>query len=118
MMKITVLKEMENGNYEVNFNLDGENLGNREMSYESIRADVVGNNTEVEYDFEIDMRFDHIELDEEEGEGFIYIVNTLATEEGIFTEEEQKVYKTFKGAEKAAHRLAYQMQTILKNLAC
>ena len=114
MMKLTVLKEMENGNYEVNFKLDGEDLGNREMTYESIRADIVSGNREVEYEFEVDVKFDHIEIDEEEGEGFVYVITTLATEDGIAViDEEQKVYKSYSRAMKEAFKLAEMMDTVL-----
>lgn len=119
MLKLTVKKELENGNYLVNFNLDGEDLGNREVTYEWIRADIITGNREVTYEFETDIKFDHIEVDEEEGEGFVYIITTLATEEGIMVlNEEQKVYKSYKRALTQGQKLAQQMQTILVNLAC
>lgn len=114
MLKLTVLEQLENGNYLVNFNLDNEDLGNREVTYEWIRADIISNNKEVEYEFETDIEFEHIEIDEEEGEGFLYIITTLATEEGIMVlNEEQKVYKNYKRALTQGQKLAQQMDTIL-----
>ena len=32
MMKVTVLRELENGNYAVNYNLDGADSGNGEVT--------------------------------------------------------------------------------------
>ena len=114
MLKLTVLEQLENGNYLVNFNLDNEDLGDREVEYQWIRADIITNNREVEYKFEIDVEFEHIEVDEEDGEGFVYIITTLATEEGIkVLNEEQKVYKSYKRALTQGQKLAQQMDTIL-----
>ena len=117
MMKLTVLEQLDNGNYLVNFNLDNEDLGNREVTYEWIRADIISNNKEVEYEFETDIEFEHIEIDEEEGEGFLYIITTLATEEGItILNEEQKVYKSYKRAMTQSFKIAQQINTIVKIL--
>lgn len=118
MLKLTVLEQLENGNYLVNFNLDEEDLGNREVTYEWIRADIITGNKEVKYEFETDVKFDHIEVDEENGEGFVYIITTLATEEGITVlNEEQKVYKSYKRAITQGQKLAQQMNTILIKIA-
>lgn len=119
MMKITVLKKLENGNYEVNFNLDSEDLGNREVTYEWIRADIVTGNREVKYEFQIDMQFDFIQVDEEDGEGFLYIARIDIDKDGNRNQYdlETKVYKSFKRAVTQGQKLAQQMNTIFRNIA-
>ena len=119
MMKVTVLNELENGNYEVNYNLDGENLGNGEMSYESIRADIVTGNKEVKYIFEVEVEFEFVQVDEEDGEGFLYIVEINIDEDNNMSQydAETKYYKSFKRAITAGQKLAQQMDTIFRNIA-
>ena len=119
MMKITVLEKLENGNYEVNFNLDGEDLGNREVTYEWIRADIVTGNKEIRYEFQTDIQFDFIQADEEEGEGFLYLVRIDIDEDNNRNQYdlETKVYKSFKRAVTQGQKLAEQMDTIFRNIA-
>ena len=119
MMKVTVLNELENGNYEVNFNLDGEDLGNREMSYESIRADVVTGNKQVKYVFEVEVEFEFVQVDEEDGEGFLYLVSIEIDEDNNMSQydEETKIYKSYKRAVTAGQKLAQQLNTIFRNIA-
>ena len=114
-MKITVLKDLENGNYEVNFNLDGEDLGNREVSYEWIRADIISNNREVQYKFEVDFECEHIELDTENDETFVYVIKTVIDEDNSRHQYDKdfKVYKTYNKAQNFAMKLASEMETIL-----
>jgi hypothetical protein len=115
MMRITVLKDLENGNYKVNFNLDGEDLGNREVSYEWIRADIISNNREVQYKFEVDFECEHIELDTENDEIFVYVIKTVIDEDNNMSQYDtaNKVYKTYSKAQNFAVKLANEMETIL-----
>lgn len=115
MMKVTVLKDLENGNYLVNFNLDNEDLGNREVSYEWIRADIISNNREVQYVFEVDFECEHIELDTENDETFVYIIKTVIDEDNNMSQYDikNKVYKTYSKAQNFAMKLANEMETIL-----
>ena len=118
MMKVTVLREMENGNYEVNYNLDGTDLGNGEVTYEWIRADIVTGNKEVKYVFETEMEFEFVQVDEEDGEGFLYLVQIDIDEDNNMNQYdvETKVYKSYKRAVTAGTKLAQQMDTIVNIL--
>ena len=113
-MKITVLEKLENGEYLVNFNLDGEDLGNRIVTYEWIRADIVTGNKEIKYDFEINMEFEFVQIDQEEGEGFVYIVSIDIDEYGEMYQDdiEQKIYKSYKRALTEGQKLAQKLNTI------
>ena len=115
MMRLTVKEKLENGKYLVNYNLDGEDLGDREQTYEWIRADIVTNNKEVKYIFDIEMEFDYVQVDEEDGEGFIYLVKVEIDEENNMSQYdvETKVYKSYKRAMTQATKLAQQLDTIL-----
>lgn len=119
MLKLTVLEQLDNGNYLVNFNLDNEDLGDREVSYEWIRADIISNNREVEYEFEVEIQFDFIQVDEEEGEGFLYIVRIDFDEDGNRNEYdiESRTYKSYKRAITEGQKMAIQMDTIFRNIA-
>lgn len=113
-MKITVLEKLENGEYEANFNLDGEDLGNKAVTYEWIRADIVTGNKEIRYEFQTDIQFDFIQVDEEEGEGFLYIVRIDIDEDNNINQydKETKVYKSYKRAVTAGQKLAQKLNTI------
>lgn len=115
MLKLTVLEQLDNGNYLVNFNLDGEDLGNREVSYEWIRADIISNNREVQYEFEVDFECEHIELDTENDETFIYVIKTVIDEDNNMSQYDtaNKVYKTYSKAQNFAVKLASEIETIL-----
>ena len=119
MMKVTVLRELENGNYEVNYNLDGADLGNGEVTYEWIRADIVTANKEVKYVFETEMEFEFVQVDEEDGEGFLYLVEIDIDEDGNRHEYdlETKVYKSYKRAVTAGIKLAQQLNTLVRDIA-
>ena len=117
MLKLTIKRELDNGDYEINFNSDGKDLGNQEKSYEWLRENVVTNSHAVEFIFEVDVKFDHIEIDEEDGEGFVYIITTLGTEDGLkVIDEEQKCYKSYKRAVTAGTKIAQKMDTIVNVL--
>lgn len=115
MMKLTVLEQLDNGNYLVNFNLDNEDLGNKIVTYEWIRADIVSNNREVEYKFEVDFECEHIELDSENDETFVYVIKTVIDEDNNMSQYDaaNKVYKTYSKAQNFAVKLANEMETIL-----
>lgn len=119
MMKITVLEKLENGEYEVNFNLDGEDLGNRTVTYEWIRADIVTGNKEIKYIFETEIQFDFIQVDEEEGEGYLYLVRIDIDEDNNKSQYdlEQKVYKSYKRALTEGRKLAQNLDTIFRDIA-
>ena len=119
MMKILVKEQLENGNYLVNFNLDGEDLGDRQVTYEWIRADIVTGNKEVRYEFQTEIQFDFIQVDEEENEGFLYIVRIDIDEDNNRNQYdlETKVYKSYKRAVTQGQKLAQQMETIFRNIA-
>ena len=119
MMKVTVIEKIEEGLFAVEYELDGENLGEGTMTYESIRADIVSGNKAVKYEFQEEIDFQLVQVDKEEDEYFVYVSNFNCSEFGVeFDDLAQYFYKTEKGALNKANKLAEQYETYTSILYC
>ena len=76
-MKLTVLEKLENGKYLVNYNLDGENLGDKEIDYSELCADIYTAKTSknLSITFVEPVHVLHIDIDYAEEEGQTHLVN-------------------------------------------
>lgn len=102
-MKLTVIEVLENENYLVGFELDGEYLGEREMDLAELRSFIIDGIVKIEY-LE-DVQFDVVTVEEYDGE---YDVNInkygYSQHDDSFDCEYVKTYKTLKGALNRAYK--------------
>lgn len=112
-MKLTVIELLENGNYMVEFELDGENLGEREMDFAELRSWIVEGVVKVEY-LE-DVEFDVVTVEDYDGE-FDVNVNKYSYSKynNEYDCEYVKTYKTLKGA----LNKAFQIGGLVRVIGC
>lgn len=116
-MKLTVLEKLENGKYLVNYNLDGENLGDKEIDYSELCADIYTAKTSknLSITFVEPVHVLHIDIDYAEEEGQTHLVNVGEFiyrdnhSNPDYKEVECYEYKTKKGAVNKAKKLVKEL---------
>ena len=110
-MKLTVVELLENGNYIVEFELDGENLGEREMDLAELRSWIVEGVVKMEYLEEVE--FEVVTVEEYDGEFDVNINKYSYTKyDSEYDCEYIKTYKTLKGALNKAYNTADLVRVI------
>lgn len=107
MIRIEVLRSLEDSLYEVEFNFEGTTK-KAILDYNSIRADIVYGNIDVRYFFHEETTFNKVQIDEDDEDIYhVYLEEYICTGNNYNAYDiEHKVYKTKKGALNFAYKLA------------
>ena len=109
MIRIEVIEQLENEEYLVEFNFDGVTK-KANMTYESIRSDIIYGNREVKYFFTEEMLFNNVQIDMDEDKAYhVYLEEYVCYDNIINANDiEHYEYKTEKGALNKAYKLGKQ----------
>ena len=117
MMKLTVLEKVENG-YLVNFEVDGENWGEKIVDHREMMSTIeTRKEANIDIFFEEKVEWKKITLEEYDGEFDIVLNTWIFLEDNVrYKDEHLKTYKRRKNAVEYAEKMAKHYECYVEEI--